>query len=211
MSTNLILRANVTANDVAFADMETSDDFYVDIEEGDSLIFSAGGDGVADGEDIPTETELNRAATIINPIAAVEVAKYFLADATEDLLLEVFNAGRVAKQYVFCASFDGATASIPVLEAWDDENADSYDSVCLGGGTPSQSWYWAICTTTSAPLLNWTGIPLAGSGASNSLELDTAALTTAKDLYFNFTVMIPAGVTQAMSATPTLLITYTTN
>ena len=89
-------------------------------------------------------------------------------------------------------SFDGATASEPVLECWDDDDLDSYDYTCLGAGTASSSWVKAVCTTTSSPGADWTGTTMAGSGSGYYLELNdgNGALTEATDLYWQ--MKIPA-------------------
>jgi hypothetical protein len=83
----------------------------------------------------------------------------------------------------------------------------------LGSGQPSNSWYKAICTTTTEPGTTWTGTPLAGSGVSNVILLNAGAgaLTGAKDLYFNFHVNIPAGYVTPGQYFPVLLVTFTTN
>ncbi len=211
--TNLILRANVTSNDTAYADMGSGEDFYIDMVSGDYFIFSDGSDAVKDGESIPSDLDLNRAAPLLDDLSEVEVDKYFLADISDSDIKEIINAGRVAKRYVFCASFDGATASEPALEAWDSEGAYTFNSACLGAGTASDSWYKAICTTDSTPASSWAGTILAGSNASYRLLLNNSngALSSAKDLYFNFAVVIPPGIENPTAEVPILLITYTTN
>ena len=179
----------------------------------DSFIFSNGGSGVADGDDTPTDDELNRAAVPLSDSVAVIVPKYFLLDYSEDILKEIKNAGNQEKRYSFCCSFDGVTASEPQLEAWDNAAVDSYADPALGNGVPASSWYKAICTTTSTPGLNWTGTPLAGGGASNVVPLNdgNGALTGATDLYFNLKIIIPGGYIIPAVHTPILMVTYTTN
>ena len=213
MSTSLTFRVNKTTTDTSYAGMASGDDFYLDVASDDELILTAGSTAVADGEDIPTETELNRAATLISDSVAVEVSKYMIADDDQDELVEVFNAGKTTKQYVFCCSFDGATATEPQLEAWDDSDMDTYTSTCLGTGSPASSWYHATCTTTAAGGVGWVGTRLGGNGASYVVLLNdgNGALAVATDLYFNFYCEIPAGVTSAVSETPVLAIVYTTN
>lgn len=211
--TELIFRVNKTSSDIAYANMESGDEFYVDVAVDDVLIASAGSAAVADEQPIPDAIALNRAATLLDAIDPVEVAKYFLADTSYTKLREIFLAGSVNKRYVFCCSFDGATASEPVLEAWDNEDMDSTDLICLGTGVPALSWYKAICTTAGLPGAGWTGTALAGSGVDNSILLNngTGPLTVAKDLYFNFYILIPAGITTPAGENPVLVITYTTN
>lgn len=182
-------------------------------EDADELIFSGGSVDVADGQAIPTEEELNRAATLYDAISDVIVSKYFLASIGLGLLKEVKLAGNQNKRYVFCASFDGATATEPLLEAWDNENLNTVLLNCLGNGSPSQSWFRAKCTTDGLPLPDWAGTHLAGSGASYHVLLNNGggALSGAKDLYFNFKIVIPAGEDTPAVFTPVLLITFTTN
>lgn len=197
--------------------LNTSGVDWTEIDENnDYLIFSEGsapGQGVSDGDSIPTEAELNRYATELSEDGDVVVSKYFLADYSANELKEIFNAGNQQKRYAFCASFDGATASEPQLEAWDNQDLDTHVDPSLGSGVPSASWYKGICTTTSTPGADWSGTPLAGSGASNIILLNdgNGALTIAKDLYFNFKVVIPAGYITPALHTPVLVITYTTN
>ena len=179
----------------------------------DTLIFSNGGSGVADGEDIPTDEELNRAATQLDDSDPVNVSKYFIADLSEDKLYQIKNAGNQDKQYAFGIAFDGATATEPQLEAWDNDSMDSYIDPCLGTGVPASSWYKAVCTTLGVPGADWTGTPLAGLGASNILLLNNGngALTGVTNLYFNFKIVIPGGYLTPAAHTPSLVITYTTN
>lgn len=211
--TEMTFRVNKSSTDKSYAAMVSGEDLYEDVAINDLLIFSAGSADVIDGGAIPDSTKLNRAATLLSATLPTVVAKYFLADTSVSLLKEIHLAGRQNKQYVFCCSFDGATASEPILEAWDNDSMDTTDLICLGNGVPSLSWYKAICTTSALPGASWTGTALAGSGASNSVLLNngSGALTVATDLYFNFYVLIPAGVTTPATENPVLVITYTTN
>jgi len=178
----------------------------------DRLIFSAGSDIVKDGEPIPTTSELNSAALLITT-SDVEVPHFFLADASENLLREIHNAGAVAKRYVFCAEFDAETASEPVLELWDDEDLDSVLNYCLGAGVPSDSFFRGITTTGSTPIVSWTGSRLAGSTAGHFLWLndEAGALAVATNLYFNLRITIPANFSNAAAENPVMAIKYTEN
>lgn len=209
--TDLILYINNKIADTPLGAIGT-DWFDVD-PTNDTLVWSNGGVGVTDGDDLPTEEELNRSAVQLDADDDVIVPKYFLSDYTNDILREIKNAGNQDKQYVFCASFDGATASEPQLEAWDDDNMNSYSDPSLGSGIPAGSWYKAVCTTTASPGIDWVGTPLAGLGASNIILLNdgNGALSVAGDLYFNFKVVIPSGYLTPAVHTPYLVITYTTN
>ena len=208
---NAILYINNTTTELPIGSTGTD---WIAVQSGyDSFIFSNGGAGVADGDPIPTVEELNRAGVQLDADNPVIVPKYFLSDLSADLLLEIFNAGNQQKRYAFGISFDGATATEPQLEAWDNDSMDSYADPALGLGSPGSSWYRAICTTTSTPALNWTGTPLAGSGASNVVFLNdgNGALSGAGELYFNFKVIIPGGYLVPASHNPIFAITFTTN
>ena len=182
----------------------------------DVFIFSGGsilGGGVSDGDAIPTQTLLNRYAVQLDPVNPVIVPHYFLADYSSNLLKEIKLAGNQNKRYSFAAQFDGATATEPQLEAWDDLNMSSIITPGLGAGVPANSWYRAISTNLSLPGANWVGTPLAGSGSINVLLLHNGAgaLTVATNLYFNFKIVIPGGYVTPVISTPILAIVYTTN
>jgi len=208
--TALTFLINKTSTDSSYVSAPAN---FTAVEVTDALVFSAGSTIVANGQPIPTQTDYNRAATLLSPSVNTIVAHYLLADTSANLLRELFNAGQKNKQYVFCCSFDGATATEPALEAWDDATLTSANLACLGTGIPTASWYKAICTTTSLPGVDWSGTPLAGSGVSNRVLLNggLGALTVAKDLYFNFHVNIPAGVTTPALYLPVLAIVFDTN
>lgn len=209
--TNLILRINNTTSDLTYLGNEAN---WIAVDDvNDVFIFSQGGSGVADGSVIPSETLLNRYAVQLDPVNPVTVPKYFLADFSTGLLKEVKLAGNQNKRYVFAADFDGATATEPILEAWDNSGMTTILCSALGAGTPGLSWYKAVSTKNALPGVNWTGISLAGAGVSNILLLNAGvgALTGAATLYFNFKIVIPGGYLTPSLQTPVLTITYTTN
>jgi hypothetical protein len=179
----------------------------------DTFIFSNGGVGVSDGENTPTTEELNRAAVQLSASVEVEPNSYFLLDYSDDELKEIFLAGNQNKRYVFCAEFDGATATEPQLEAWDNASMNSIANACLGGGSPSQSWYRAISTKSALPGTDWVGTHLGGNGASYIVLLNggSGALSVATNLHFNFKIIIPAGYITPSIHTPVLAIVFTTN
>ena len=178
----------------------------------DRLIFSAGSDVVKDGEPIPSSTQLNSAALLITD-EDVEVPHFFLADASDNLLREIFNAGPVDKRYVFCAAFDAVTASEPILELWDDETLSTITSYSLGQGVANDSFFRGIVTTGGSPGASWTGSRLAGSSEGHFLWLndEDGALEVAADLYFNLRITIPADFTNAAAETPVMVIKWTEN
>jgi hypothetical protein len=208
--TNLTFRVNKSSTDSSYAISPAN---FVDVASADTLIFSAGSDVVKNGEPIPSQADYNRAATLLDPLLETFIAHYFLADVSANLLREMFLAGCQNKQFTFCCSFDGATATEPLLEAWDNTDLNSYNLRCLGLSVANDSWFHAKCTTTNPPGSSWTGVSLAGSNGSNIVYLNDGlgALTVAKDLYFNFYVKIPAGVSVPESYLPVLLITFDTN
>lgn len=182
----------------------------------DYLIFSQGsltGAGVSDGDPLPSSTLLNRYAVLLDSVNPVTVPKYFLAKVSLNLLKELKLAGNQNKRYSIAAQFDGATATEPQLEAWDNASMNSLVSPSLGGGIPAVSWYKAISTNLILPDANWVGTPLAGDGISNILLLNNGlgGLTVAGNLYFNFKVVIPGGYLTPGIHTPILAIVYTTN
>jgi hypothetical protein len=141
----------------------------------------------------PIESELNNAATIIDD-EDVMVALYLLMDYSHDVggsyyTHKVKGMGE-NKRYSYCFRFDGATATIPRLEAWDSSAHTTIDKHVLGAGTAINSFVKAIKTTDSLPGGSWVGTAIAG--LANYIELDSAALTVAKDLYANIKIVIPA-------------------
>ena len=202
---------NNTTNDTEVVNLGTD---WIEVDKYyDEFIFSQGGGAVADGQAIPSESLLNRYAVQLDDTDPVTVPKYFLSDFSANLLKEIKLAGNQNKRYVFAVSFDGATATEPILEAWDNPSMDSYLSPALGSGTPSASWYKAICTTAALPGVDWVGTVLAGDGISNSLLLNngSGALSGADILYFNFKIVIPAGYLTPGLHTPILAVIYATN
>lgn len=175
----------------------------------DSLIISAGSLAVADGQPIPSNTQLNNAGILLTGIEQT-VSKYFLADASAGILEQIHNMGAGNKQYVIAFVFDAATASEPVLEVWDDTDMDSVDSVPLGAGTPASSWFRGITTTSNPPGVGWTGSRLAGSSDGNFLWLndENGALSGATTLYAQLKVVIPASQVSGGTGTPILVCKY---
>jgi hypothetical protein len=83
----------------------------------------------------------------------------------------------------------------------------------LGAGTPSQSFIKGITTTYAAPVSNWTGTNMAGSGSGYFLYLNdqNGALTAADTLYANIKVIIPASQTVGFSANPVFVVKWLSN
>jgi hypothetical protein len=151
---------------------------------------------------------------IIPAAGSVEAPKTFVDDLSAGIFDQVPLAGTAAggqsggnTRYVFAIYFDGVTAGIPYLEAWDTSAHSTYADDFLGAGTPANSTLRAITTTNAAPgSTTWAGTPLAGT--ANRIELDTAALTGAKNLYFNIHQDIPSTFTPQSDTAIVLTLRY---
>ena len=134
---------------------------------------------------------------IIPDAGTLEAPKTFVDDYSASIFDQVPLAGTTDGEqsggntrYVFAIYFDGATAGIPTLEAWDSSSHATATDAFLGGGTPANSTLKAITTTNAVPgSATWSGTPL--SGTDSRIALDTAALGGAKNLYFNIKQVIP--------------------
>ena len=159
----------------------------------------------------PTQDELNAAAEEIDESNPVTVTKCLLMDYSHDVggsyYTHLVKGMSENKRYVYCFAFDGATAMIPRLEAWDDSDHDSTDKEVLGAGTPADSMVKAVKTTDALPGPSWVGTAIAG--AANYLELDSAALSVAKDLYANIKIVIPTDYSTPAAETFVFTIRYT--
>jgi len=141
-----------------------------------------------------------------------EAEKTFIKDNSTTFYAQVPLAGTTAGEqdggntrYVFAIYFDGETAGIPYLEAWDDDTHTSSDHNFLGGGTPADSSLKGITTTNAVPgSATWAGTALAGT--NSRLSLDSAALTGAQNLYFNIKQLIEEG-THSPGSTTDLVLT----
>jgi hypothetical protein len=178
----------------------------------DKLIFSAGSAAVADGQPTPSEAELNEAATIIDTVD-VEIAHTFLLDVSDVgvELKEMFMANSGNHRYVICLAFDGATASEPTLEAWDDDTHLTANLNCLGLGTPADSMLKAVLTTAGSPGAGWVGTSIAGGAAPNILLLNGGggALPGATDVYVNIHWDVPGAFSTPFVENPTISIRFT--
>lgn len=152
---------------------------------------------------------------IIKPEAAsLEAPKTFVKDNSAAIYDQVPLAGTTNGEqsggntrYVFAIYFDGATAGIPYLEAWDDSGHDAITSAFLGAGTPANSTILAIATTDAVPgSATWAGTPLAGTGSR--VELDNAPLAGAQNVYFNIKQVIPSTFTPQASSDLVLALRF---
>lgn len=111
-------------------------------------------------------------------------------------------------RYVFAIYFDGATATVPYLEAWDNTLHLTGNDSFLGSGTPANSTLRAVTTTNAVPgATNWGGTPIATQ--SDRISLDTGALGGAKNLYFNIRQVIPFSFSVHATTSLVLTLRYT--
>lgn len=184
----------------------------------DKIIFTAGSSSVADGQPLPSSAQLNSAATLITNAEQV-VAHTLLYDFSANLLKELHNAGNQNKRYVWAFSFDGATASEPVLEVWDDSSLTTIYNYSLGGDpvalttSPTTSWVRGITTTSSAPGADWVGSRLAGDSDGHFLYLndENGALTVADVLYCQMKIVVPASFETPRAEANVFAVKYTSN
>ena len=161
----------------------------------------------------PTSDELNAAAEIIDPALAVTVTKCLLMDYSHNVggayYTHLVIGMSLNKKFVYCFSFDGATATEPQLEAWDTSAHTTILKHVLGANTPANSMMKGVCTTTTPPGVGWPGTALAG--ASNVLLLNdgSGALVGAGHLYANLKIVIPANYSTPAAETFVLTVRYT--
>jgi len=207
MATTVTIRVNYVDADVNYA---TTPADYIDVDPiNDYFIWSKDLNDLLDHE--PTSDELNEHAEAIDDVDDVTVSRLLLMDSSHNIggsyYTHIIKGMGENKRYVLCFSFDNVTATIPRLEAWDDNTHTTADNLCLGNGTPANSFIKAVKTTDSLPGASWAGTPIAG--ASNYVELDTAALTGAKDLYANVKIVIPGAYVTPAQETFVLTVRYT--
>jgi len=208
MATNVIVRINHADASHSYA---SNPGDYIDVDlAADRIIWTAGSAAVYNHCGYsPSASQLNVAATLITGVD-VEVAECFLDDVSSvDKLHTVIGMGSNASRYVFCFSFDGATATEPTLEAWDTSAHSTFNLYVLGNGGINDSMIHAICTTAGAPSSGWSGTSIAGSGGVINLDNGGGALSGAADLYANIYIKIPASFPTPEASTPVLTIRYT--
>lgn len=178
---------------------------------GHTLVFT--GDGIDDGD-----TTGSRDTVIIPAAGSIEVGKTFIDNGSivDQVPLAGTDQGSQNggdNQYVFCIYFDGATASAPYLEMWDDSNHNTITDSFLGAGTPANSSVKGIVTTEGSPgSANWVGhanqVNMAGS--TNRLDLNTGSVigSAGKNVYWNQCIRILS--TQSPAAeTPVTAVRFT--
>ena len=174
----------------------------------DVILFLSG-----DQNDGDADTEAKQ-PVIIPAAGSIEAPKTFIIDDSLSIYDQVPLAGTTDggqsggdTRYVFAIYFDGATAGVPYLEAWDDNTHALADDDFLGGGTPADSTLKAVATTNAVPgSATWAGTPL--SGTASRIQLDTVPLTGAKNLYFNIKQIIPSTFTPQEDSAIVLTLRY---
>ena len=209
MATALVVRVNYVDADVNYA--TTPADYITMDLTNDYLIWSKLLDDLMTHE--PTAAELNAAAEIIDEAVDVIVTKCLLMDYSHDVggsyYTHLIKGMGENKKFVFCFSFDDATATEPQLEAWDTSAHTTYDNHVLGAGTAEDSMLKAVCTTTSLPGAGWAGTSLAGGSNVLLLNDGNGALVAAADLYANIKIVIPTAYTTPAAETFVQTIRYT--
>ncbi|KKL63189.1 hypothetical protein LCGC14_2177590 [marine sediment metagenome] len=215
MATALIVRVNYVDADVNY---QTTSADYIALDLANDYFIWTEGDGTV--KDLmtaePNASQLNAAATQIDASSVVEVNLCLLMDYSADVGGAYYTHTIIGmnenKRYVFAFSFNGATASEPQLEGWDNSNHDSTTNHVLGNGTPANSFIKAICTTNSLPGVSWAGSALAGAANVLLLNDGNGALAvlgsgiTSQELYANIKIRIPA----AYSTPATEVFVFTT-
>lgn len=218
--TNLTVRVNYIDPDIAYGDTGAG---YIAMDlTNDYLIWTSGSDVVDDlMTHEPTADELNEASTIIDESVPVTIPMCLLMDYSHNVGGSYYTHEAVGmgenKQYVFDFSFDGATATEPQLEAWDDDTHTTASAHVLGNGTPANSMVKAVATTYALPGASWAGTPIAGN--SNVLELNAGGgaldpLATGEishELYANIKIVIPASYPTPAVEQFVLTVRYTWN
>lgn len=220
MSTDLTVRVNYVDPDVAYGATGAG---YITMDlNNDYLIWTSGSDEVTDLMTAePTTEQLNEASTIIDELSAVTVPLCLLMDYSHNVggsyyTHEVVGMGD-NKQYVFDFSFNGATATEPRLEAWDDSSHTTVNAHVLGNGTPASSMVKAVATTYALPGAGWAGTPIAGVSNVLLLNAGNGALPvlgtgeTSHELYANIKIVIPADYATPAVEAFVLTVRYTWN
>lgn len=209
--TSLAIRANLVDATHTFAAFPAD---YITLDLiNDYLIWSEDLEDLMTHE--PTSDELNEHAVIIDDAAIKTVPECLVMDYSHNWGGAYYTHLVIGmgdnKRYVFCFSFDGATAMEPQLEAWDDDTHLTTAKHVLGNGTPANSMIKAVCTTLALPGAGWAGTAIAGSNSARVVKLNggNGALSGAGHLYANIKIQIPmAYATPAVEAF-TLTVRYT--
>ena len=218
MATELTLKVNIGD---ALIPYDGSGAEYLDMDlEFDYLIWTQGSETIKDkmlAE--PEEADLNEASTIIdeNDDKLVPLCLFMDYSHAENYYTRKVVGMGENKRYVFCFSFSGATANEPQLEAWDNENHNSYAKHVLGQTGARDSFVKAKCTTGVLPGEDWNGTAIAGSGSVVKLNSGLGALDvlpsgeTSQELYANIKIVIPQAYETPKIEPFTLAVRFTWN
>jgi len=220
-----LVDADVPYNDVGIIEGNQADYITLDLVH-DYLIWSEDLEAHLNHDPI---NDLNEHAVVIDDDAEKLVPECLVFDYSGDwdgsnYYTQLVKGMGENKRFVFCFSFDGATANEPQLEAWDDSDHDSYAKHVLGAGRPANSMVKVVCTTGVAPATNWAlsggaGIAIAGSGATRIIKLndgngaldDLATGETSQEVYANIAVVIPQAYATPAVESFILTVRYTWN
>jgi hypothetical protein len=211
MATLLSIRANLVDADHSYVAVP-ADYITLDLAH-DYLIWSEDLDDLMTHE--PTSDELNAHAVIIDDGANKTVPENLIMDYSHDwggsYYTHLVIGMGLNKRYIYCFSFDGATASEPQLEAWDDDTHLTTAKHVLGNGTPANSMIKAVCTTGALPGAGWVGTSIAGSNSARVVKLNdgNGALSGAGHLYANMKIVIPMAYATPAIESFTLTVRYT--
>jgi hypothetical protein len=212
MSVNMIFAVNYVDAAVTYG---TTPADYIPVDfTNDYLIWTNGNAVVGDlMTHQPISSELIAASPIIDAINPVTVAKCLLMDYSHNIggsyYTHLVKGMGENKQYVFCFNFDGATATEPQLEAWDDDSHTTIATNVLGAGVALNSMVKAVCTTYNPPGASWVGAPITGSSNVLLLNAGNGALLGASDLYANIKIVIPANYSTPAAETFILTVRLT--
>ena len=206
---NITILWNSTNNDTPnTGDAEGDSNFKSLDTVNDQISFL--GSGTADQD--PTSS---KDVFVIPESGSKEVPRQFIKDYSETKWDRVWLGGSDADsggggnyQFAYGAFIDGTSASAPVLQAWDSTAHDTINLSVLGSGTPANSMLRAVSTRYSAPGASWSGTPLAGDGGSNTVALDTTAITAPQMIYWNMRLLVPSDASP-FAAAPILSIYLT--
>ncbi len=198
---------NSTSNNVANTGGASGDsNWKIFNNTNDQIAFLGGG---TDDQDPNTGKDV----FVIPESGNQEAPKQFVNDYSASKWDRVFLAGSDADQggggnyrFAYAAYVDGTTASAPVLQAWDSTTHTTTNLAVLGSGTPADSMIRAVSTRAVAPGASWAGTPIAG--ASNTVALDTTAITNSENLYWNMRLLVPS-TADPFTSSPILAIYVT--
>jgi hypothetical protein len=209
--TSLLIRANLVNADHSY--VAVPDDYITLDLLHDYFIWSEDLEDLMTHE--PTSDELNAHAVIIDDDTNKTVPENLVMDYSYDwggsYYTHLVIGMGLNKRYVYCFSFDGATAIEPQLEAWDDDTHTTTTKHVLGNGTPANSMVKAVCTTGVLPGAGWVGTAIAGSNSARVVKLNdgNGALSGAGHLYANMKIVIPMAYATPAIESFTLCVRYT--